>query len=427
MKRGQLLLKLRLHGGFQAAQIQPQRVVVQAANHGAGQGAQACFQLGELAARLLAAGRVQLQAIAGQAFHGQGAAANLAVHGGSLHHPRVAQHGLQLGGQMFGLGLHVGWWAGKQAQRGQALGQFFGVQVQAQRGLQRCQRELAHAQGTLHGVFFDFGDQFFAPDDDARLRAPQQLVTAEGDDVRPRIHGFAHGDFMGQTPVAQIDQGAAAQIHHHGQATGMGHGGDFGVGDGLGKAHHFVVAGVHLHEQGSVLSHRLGVVFGVRAVGGAYFYQLAACTFHDVGDAEGATNFHQLAARDHHLFARCQRRQRQQHRSGIVVDDGGSFGPGQFANQLLNQIIAVATATSGQVVFEVGGVGEGFDHRIHGLLRQQGTAQVGVQHRACEVEYGFQAWGKARCQALVHGLGQCGFFNLCSLQAAFAQLGAQAV
>ena len=111
----------------------------------------------------------------------------------------------------------------------------------------------------------------------------------------------------------------------------------------------------------------------------------------------------------------------------MVVDDGGSFGAGEFADQLLDQIITVATAASLQVVFQIGGVGQGFDHGIYGFLRQQGAAQVGVQHGAREVEHRFEAWCKALSQALLHSGGQYSFLHLLGLQRAITQLQTQGI
>jgi seryl-tRNA(Sec) selenium transferase len=44
-------------------------------------------------------------------------------------------------------------------------------------------------------------------------------------------------------------------------------------------------------------------VFGVGAVGGAHFVQLTTCLTHHVGNAERPADLHQLAAGDHHLPA----------------------------------------------------------------------------------------------------------------------------
>ena len=66
--------------------------------------------------------------------------------------------------------------------------------------------------------------------------------------------------------------------------------------DGFGKAFNAVVAGVDLHQQGGIVIHRLAIVFGMGAVGGAHFVQLTTRLAHHVGDAERPADLHQLAA-----------------------------------------------------------------------------------------------------------------------------------
>ncbi len=148
------------------------------------------------------------------------------------------------------------------------------------------------------------------------------------------------------------------------------------------------------------------VVFVVRAVGGAYLDQGGASAGHHIGDAEGAANLHQLAARDDDFFVQCHGGQHQQHGGGVVVDDGGSLGTCQAADQVFDQVIAVAPAAIGQVVFQVAGCGQGLYHRVNRLLRQQGAAQVGVQHGTRQVVDGPQARRKQLLQLVLGGAEQ---------------------
>ena len=187
---------------------------------------------------------------------------------------------------------------------------------------------------------------------------------------------------------------------------GVGNLGHFGLGHALGEAGDGVVAAVHLHQQRGARGDGFSVVFGVGAVGGAHLDQLGTGAAHDVGDAEGAANFHQLAARDDDFLARCQRVEREQHGGGVVVDHGGGFRAGQLAQQVGDEVVAVAAPAGGQVKFQIRWRGERLHHRLHGGIGQQGAAQVGVQHRAGEVEHGLQAWRKACCQVLLCLCGQ---------------------
>jgi hypothetical protein len=81
--------------------------------------------------------------------------------------------------------------------------------------------------------------------------------------------------------------------------------------------------------------------------------QLGAGARHHVRDAEGPADLHQLAARDQHLLAPRQRVEHQQHRGGIVVDDGRRLGAGEPADLRLDEIVAVAAPPIAEVEFEV--------------------------------------------------------------------------
>ena len=342
--------------------------------------------------------------MAGQGFDRQRAAANLAAERCGGHLESAAHGALQQRRQRLGLRLHVGRRAGEQAQRGQARAQLVGRQVQAQHGFERSQGELADAQRALQGVGLDFGNQLLAAHDQTGLRTTQQLVTAEGHQVGAGSNGFAHRHFVRQAPWAQVHQRAAAQVHHQRQVARVGDGRHLAVGHAFGEPGDRVVAAMHLHQQGGVLAHGAVVVARVRAVGGAHFHQLCAGAGHHVGNAKGAANLHQFAARNDHLPARRQAAQHQQHGGGVVVDHGGGFGAGQFAQQRFHQVVAVAAPAGGQVVFQVHRRGHGLHHRCNGFGRQQGAPQVGVQHRAGEVEHRAQPGRKALGQRGLHRL-----------------------
>ena len=55
-------------------------------------------------------------------------------------------------------------------------------------------------------------DQVLAPDDQPGLRAAEQLVAAEGDDVGAVRERFARRRLVRQAVVLEIDQHAAAEI-----------------------------------------------------------------------------------------------------------------------------------------------------------------------------------------------------------------------
>ena len=123
------------------------------------------------------------------------------------------------------------------------------------------------------------------------------------------------------------------------------------------------------------------------AVCGAYLYQFATRTAHDVRDAKGTTNFNQFTARHDHLPAGRKRCQYQKHSRRVVVDHSSCFAAGKLNQQAFNVAVAVAAATASQVELEVakalhGGHGSGNCFR-----RKYGTAQIGVQDCAGQIKY----------------------------------------
>jgi len=97
-------------------------------------------------------------------------------------------------------------------------------------------------------------------------------------------------------------------------------------------------------------------------------------------------DFDKLAARGRHLLAECQAVEHQKHGGCIVVDDGRGLGAGELAEQALDMVVAVAARALGEIVFEVAGARCRERRRLDRLARQRRPAEIGVQHRAGQVE-----------------------------------------
>ena len=110
----------------------------------------------------------------------------------------------------------------------------------------------------------------------------------------------------------------------------------------FGEAADRVVARMDLHQQRGSRADGFVVILQMRAVRRADFAQPGARAAHDVGNAKRAADLDQFAARHDHFLLRRQRGQREQHRGRVVVDDGGGFGAGQFADEVVDQVVAVA-------------------------------------------------------------------------------------
>jgi hypothetical protein len=237
-------------------------------------------------------------------------------------------------------------------------------------------------------------------DQDARLGAAQQLVAAESNEVGAGRQSLLGSRFGRQAPAGKVDQGAAAQVDHERQAMLMGKPRQLLLRHGGGEADDGIVAGMHLEQQAGFGGNGRREVPQVGAVGGAHLHQATAGAGHDVGDAEGTADLDQLAAGNDDLLAPGQRVESQEYRRRIVVDHGCGFGSGQLAQQIFHVHIAVAAPAAVQVEFQVGGLGQHVHHRLHRLGRKQGTPQIGVQHRAGEIEHRAQGWLLAGFQKL---------------------------
>ena len=76
----------------------------------------------------------------------------------------------------------------------------------------------------------------------------------------------------------------------------------------------------------------------------------------------------------------------EQHRGGIVVDDGRVLGAGQLAEQVAHKVVALAAAAAVEIEFERDRVAHRGDCSLDRRLREQRAAEIGVQHGAGEVE-----------------------------------------
>src|SRR5690554_1889647 len=88
--------------------------------------------------------------------------------------------------------------ASQQGESGNITLRCVAVAIEPQRGLQGCQGQLVQAQGALQGVTLDGIDSFTSANQNAGLRAAQQFVAAEGNDIGASGDGVAWLGFVGQ-------------------------------------------------------------------------------------------------------------------------------------------------------------------------------------------------------------------------------------
>ena len=87
-----------------------------------------------------------------------------------------------------------------------------GVGIEPQHRLERRQPDLVEPQRALQRVAGEPRDQLGAADDEPGLRAAEQFVAAEGDEVGALRQRFGDGRLVRQAPALEVDQRAAAEI-----------------------------------------------------------------------------------------------------------------------------------------------------------------------------------------------------------------------
>ena len=100
--------------------------------------------------------------------------------------------------------------AREQSYGGDFLAQLVRVRIQAQQCIECGQRHFVHTQRALHRIFTYFGDELFGADHQTGLRATQQFVAAEGDEISAIGQRFLGCRFVRQAVVFEVDQHATA-------------------------------------------------------------------------------------------------------------------------------------------------------------------------------------------------------------------------
>ena len=191
-------------------------------------------------------------------------------------------------------------------------------------------------------------DEVGAAGDDPGLRAAEQLVAGEADEVRAR------GERRGRRRLAlDVDERARAEIVDERQLVAARDRRELVESRLLGEADDAEVRLVHAQQQRGVRPDRPLVVGGPGPVRRPDLDEARARASEHVRDAEAVADLDQLAARDDDLATLGERGEREQHRGGVVVDDDRRLGSGQPPQQRREVVLARAARAGGEVVLEV--------------------------------------------------------------------------
>ena len=210
------------------------------------------------------------------------------------------------------------------------------VEQQRERSLERGERELVGAKGSLERVAAEPLDEGGAPDDDPRLRPAEQLVPREahevgaGRDARPRADGSS----------SNVEERARAEVVHEREAHGAGNAAQLGQARLLGEADDAEVRLVHPQEERRLRADRAprSPPARVRFVVPTSRRRGARAREH-VGNPEAVADLDQLAARDEYLAALGERREREQDRRRVVVHDQRGLRARQPPQQAAHMIL----------------------------------------------------------------------------------------
>ena len=122
------------------------------------------------------------------------------------------------------------------------------------------------------------------------------------------------------------------------------------------------------------------------AVGRADLDEPGAGARHDLRHAEDAADLDEFAARHDGLAAVGQRIEAQEHGGGIVVDDRRVLGARQRAQQAPDVVVTLPAFAGFQVELERDRIPHGGDGRFDCGLGERRSPEIGVQHRAAQVE-----------------------------------------
>ena len=145
-------------------------------------------------------------------------------------------------------------------------------------------------------------DQVGAAGEDACLRAAEELVAAERNEVGALGERAARVGLVGQDALFRTEQ-AAPDVEQQRDARRFRDGCEVGDADRRGEADDLVVGRMNLQDQRRPVVRRAPVVAFVRPVRRPDLFEHGPRGFHHVGEAELAADLDQLAAADDHLSA----------------------------------------------------------------------------------------------------------------------------
>ena len=155
----------------------------------------------------------------------------------------------------------------------------------------------------------------------------------------------------------------------------------------LGEADLAEVRLVHAQEERGLRPDRSLVVGGARAVRRPDLVQPGARAGEHVGDAKAVADLDQLTARHEHVAAVGQRREGEQQRTCVVVDDERALRAGEPPQETGQMMLTGAAAAVDEVVFQVRVAKRHLGDAVDGGLGERRAAEIRVDEDAGCVQH----------------------------------------
>jgi hypothetical protein len=244
-------------------------------------------------------------------------------------------------------------------------------------------------------------DELCTTRDDPGLRAAQQLVPRETDEVGAGGEARARGRL-----VVELLQYAGAEVVDEREPVPMRDARELRDRRLGREADDTEVRLVDAQDNGRLRPDRRLVVGGAGTVRRSDLAQARSRAAEHLGDPEPVPDLDQLAARDEHLAAVGQSGEREQHRSRVVVHDERGLGARQPPEQARDVVLPRPPRAGREVVLEVRVAARGLPNPLERSLRERGSAEVRVDDHARRVDRAPEVRAPERRELGERALGQ---------------------
>jgi hypothetical protein len=156
------------------------------------------------------------------------------------------------------------------------------LEIETQRRPERRERHFIDAQRSQERVRTHAGDRARAAGDYAALRATEQFVAGERDDIDAVADGFLHRALVRQAEFGEIDERAAAEILHGRNTGAPSESGELCGCDVRRETFDAVIRGMTAHEQRRLRRQRSFEIVQIDFIGRADFDERRAASFQNV-------------------------------------------------------------------------------------------------------------------------------------------------